>query len=98
MPSDIEFDPNKSAKNLEKHGIGLDRARDFDIKLALEDTRKNYGEPRWRAWGTIKGKPYMLAFTVVEQRTGAKRVRAISLREATEQEIETYGLQKKKHR
>ena len=64
--------------------------------VVLEDARKNYGETRYRAWGTIDGKPHMLAFSVSELRTGGKRVRAISLRPANEKEIANHGLQKKK--
>jgi uncharacterized DUF497 family protein len=96
MPVDVEFDPNKNEKNIEKHGISLKRARDFVLIQVLEDTRKNYGERRWQGWGTIDGKPHMLAFTVVQLSKGGERVRAISLRPATEREIKNYALQKKK--
>jgi len=76
---DIEFDPKKDASNLVKHGIRLARASEFSPVAILEDTRKNYGETRYRAFGV-------------------KRVRAISLRPATEQEIKNYDLSKKSRR
>jgi uncharacterized DUF497 family protein len=45
----------------------------------------------------IGSKARALAFSVAEDRkSGSKRVRAISLRPATEQEIKNYGLSKKK--
>ncbi|WP_342714431.1 BrnT family toxin [Bradyrhizobium sp. B024] len=98
MLMDIEFDPNKDKSNIIKHGISLARAREFDLVKLLEDDRKNYGETRYRAFGFVGKVGHVLAFTVVERRTGAKRVRAISLRAATETEIERYGLSKKGRR
>jgi uncharacterized protein len=50
---DIEFDPKKDASNLVKHGIRLARASEFFPVKILEDTRKNYGETRYRAFGFI---------------------------------------------
>jgi uncharacterized DUF497 family protein len=47
---DIEFDPKKDASNLVKHGIRLARAFEFSPVAILEDTRKNYGEIRYRAF------------------------------------------------
>jgi uncharacterized DUF497 family protein len=96
---DIEFDPKKDATNLVKHGIGLARASEFSPVKILQDTRRNYGETRYRAFGFIGAKAHALAFTVTEDRkSGRKRVRAISLRPATEQEIKNYDLSKKSRR
>lgn len=96
---DIEFDPKKDASNLVKHGIRLARASEFTPVQILEDTRKNYGEMRYRAFGFIGTKAYALAFTLAEDRkSGTKKVRAISLRPATEQEIKNYDLSKKSRR
>jgi uncharacterized DUF497 family protein len=49
MPADIEFDPNKNEKNIEKHGVSLNLAKRFVPIVVLEDARKNYGETRYRA-------------------------------------------------
>src|SRR5579863_1868266 len=96
---DIEFDPKKDPSNLVKHGIRLTRASEFSPVAILEDTRKNYGETRHRAFGFNGSKAYALAFTVTEDRkSGSKRVRAISLRAATEQEIRNYDLSKRSRR
>jgi uncharacterized DUF497 family protein len=55
----------------------LARAEDFEAHAIVRDTRRDYGEPRYRAWGLIDGAPWCLAFTL---RSG--RVRVISLRRA----------------
>ena len=89
----------KDASNLVKHGIRLARASEFSPVTILEDARKNYGETRYRAFGFIGTTAHALAFTVVEDRkSGRKKVRAISLRPATEQEIKNYDLSKKNRR
>jgi uncharacterized DUF497 family protein len=91
---DIEFDPAKDASNLIKHGIRLARASEFKPVKVLEDNRNDYGETRYRGFGFIGAKAYVLAFTVRKTERG-ERVRAISLRSADEKEIERYGLKKK---
>jgi uncharacterized protein len=84
----IEFDAAKDAVNIEKHGVSLARASDFEILAFLEDGRSDYGETRYRAWGLIDGRPYCLAFT---NRNGV--VRAISLRRAHAKEMKRYVAQ-----
>lgn len=82
---EIEFDPDKEATNLAKHRISLKRAADFTSLEVQRDTRFDYGELRFRAWGEIDGEAYCLAFTT---RNG--RLRAISLRRAHRREMERY--------
>lgn len=82
---EIEFDPNKDAANISKHGISLARAADLEILAFIEDARNDYGETRYRAWGLISGEAFCLAFT---HRNG--RVRAISLRRAHKKELDRY--------
>ena len=55
--AEIEFDPNKDESNLRKHGIRLARASDFWPVAVLEDTRKDYGETRYRGFGFIVPPP-----------------------------------------
>ena len=83
-----DFDPAKDAVNLAKHGISLARAADLDLATAFvhPDAPRDYGEPRWRAYGMIEGRMHMLAFTV---RDGA--LRAISLRKANAKERRRHG-------
>jgi uncharacterized protein (DUF4415 family) len=70
---DIEFDPKKDASNLVKHGIRLARASEFSPTALLEDTRKKYGETRYRAFGFIGNKAHALAFTVTEDRKSGSK-------------------------
>ncbi len=81
----IEFDPDKDAANIAKHGVSLSRAGDLEILAFIEDDRSEYGETRFRAWGLIEGRYHCLVFT---HRNG--RVRAISLRRAHKKEIDRY--------
>lgn len=52
----IEFDPDKDVANIAKHGVSLALAGDLDILAFIEDDRNDYGEIRYRAWGTIDGE------------------------------------------
>ena len=79
----LEFDPDKDAANLAKHGVSLDRARDLEVEARVADGR--FDEPRFRAYGRIDGTAYCLAYTV----RGAA-VRAISLRRAHKREYERH--------
>ncbi|MEW6598288.1 MAG: BrnT family toxin [Pseudomonadota bacterium] len=82
---EIEFDPAKSRLNLAKHGVDLGRAVELDIRGVFADRRRDYGEPRFLAFGLIDGVPHCLAFTV-----RGDKVRAISLRRAHRKEFERY--------
>lgn len=59
---------------------------DLATAVVMSDDRRDYGEPRWRAYGMIDGRMHMMAFTV---RNDA--VRVISLRKANAREIRRYG-------
>lgn len=83
---DIEFDADKDASNIAKHGVSLARAVDLDMLAVEPDARFAYGEERFRAWGLIAGEAYCLAFT-----TRGDRVRAISLRRAHAKEMKRYA-------
>lgn len=78
----IVFDPAKDTENLRKHGVSLALASQLDIRAVLPDDRRDYGEPRIRAFGFIEGEAYCLVFT---PRNGD--VRAISLRRAHAREL-----------
>jgi len=81
----IEFDPIKDQANIAKHGVSLSLAHQLEILAVLRDDRFDYGEERYRAWGTIDVVAYCLAFT-----TRDNKVRAISLRRAHKKEIDRY--------
>ena len=84
----IDFDPAKEEINRRKHGISLTRASENDLSTAVLriDDRRDYGEPRWRAYAMLEGRLQMLAFTL---RDGG--VRVISLRRANARETKRYG-------
>jgi uncharacterized DUF497 family protein len=84
---DISFDPAKDARNVARRGISFARAEDFDWAGALivEDTRRDYGEPRFQALGVIEDRLHMLVFT-----PRADTVHIISLRKANDREIRRY--------
>lgn len=83
------FDPAKDEANIAKHGVSLDLAFEMDLETAavLIDDRKDYGEPRYRAFGYIEGKAYCLVFAV---RDGSAR--PISLRRAHHKEMSQHGV------
>jgi uncharacterized protein len=85
------WDERKRASNLRKHGVDFAIVQDFDFEMALvlRDDRKNYGEERYSAYGTIKGRLHALVFTYREG-----RIRVISLRKSNAREIATYAASK----
>ena len=80
---EIEFDPDKDAANLAKHGISLARAVELELFAYVDDSR--YREARFRLYGLIDGAPYCLAGT---DRAGV--VRVISLRRAHAKEMKRH--------
>jgi uncharacterized DUF497 family protein len=62
-----DFDLAKEAINLAKHRISLARWVDLKISATVPDSRFDYGEPRYRAYGLLDGLPHCLVFTM---RTG----------------------------
>lgn len=79
----VDFDPEKDAANIAKHGISLARADELEVFVSVADAR--FEEQRFRAYGFLDGLPYCLAFTL---RSG--RTRAISLRRARLKEFRRY--------
>lgn len=84
---EIEFDPNKSAKNVADRGLPFSMVADFDWTCALvaQDGRKPYGEDRFIALGFIGQRLYVVAYTL---RNG--RARIISFRKANDREVKQY--------
>ena len=85
---DISFDPAKNALNIARHGISLERAREFEWHDAVvtEDRRRDYGELRNRALGYIGSRLHMLVYT-----PRAGRIHVISLRKANRREGRRYA-------
>jgi len=84
----IEYDPAKNTGNQHKHGVPLTLAEAFDWDTALieEDTRRDYGEQRFKATGYIGERLYC---TIFVDRDENRRI--ISLRKANKREEKTYA-------
>ena len=83
---EFEFDPAKSASNLEKHGIYFDAVQEIwqDVMRA-EIPARTADEPRWLVIGQIDGKHWSVVVTYRED-----RVRIISARRSRKEEVELY--------
>jgi uncharacterized DUF497 family protein len=83
----IEFDLAKSEKNARERGLPFELVDEFDWDTALiiEDMRRDYGEPRFRAFGFIGARLHALVYS---PREGGLRV--ISLRKANRREGRNY--------
>jgi uncharacterized protein len=83
---DFEFDPEKSAANLAKHGIDFEAAQ----ALWLDDRRvvlpaRSETEPRFAVTGLIDRR-HWTAFVTIR----ASAVRIISVRRSRREEVEEY--------
>ena len=83
----IEFDPGKDAANIAKHGVSLSDAREMvlDEALIIADTRFDYGEERFNAYGLIGDTLHAMTFTL-----RGDDIRVISLRRARSKEVKRY--------
>ncbi|HEY4254373.1 MAG TPA: BrnT family toxin [Roseomonas sp.] len=62
---DIEFDPAKDAANIAKHGMSLAIAL-FVLEApvaVVPDIRRDYGEPRFNAFGLVAGRLLCCTYT-----------------------------------
>lgn len=83
----IEFDPNKNERNIEKHGLPLERFANLDLEAGIieSDARRDYGEDRYRALALLEGRLHVACFCI---RGDAFRI--ISLRKANTREVKRY--------
>lgn len=86
----ISYDPGKNEKNIAERGISFEQAAEFEWSSALivEDTRKDYGEPRFQALRFIGKRLHVLVFA-----PRADQVHVISLRKANIREVKRYETQ-----
>jgi uncharacterized DUF497 family protein len=83
---EFEFDPAKSASNLEKHGIDFDGVQAiWQDLMRTEIPARTTDEPRWLVVGQIDGKHWSVVVTYREQ-----RVRIISARRSRKEEVALY--------
>lgn len=84
----IELDPAKDARNLAKHGVSLALAEslEWNLLLAMEDTRESYGEVRMVGFAPIGRTVYCVVFA-----EKGDVYRLISLRKALPKEVRAYA-------
>lgn len=80
---DVSFDPAKRSQTLADRGIDFaDASEVFAGQVAeIEDTRWDYGEPRFITVGVLRGRMVVVVWT---PRNGSRRI--ISMRFAHERE------------
>ena len=83
----IEFDADKDAVNIAKHGISLAAAKwlEWDTLIATEDRRTNYNETRMIGYALFDERLYCVVYT---DRNRIRRI--ISLRKANSREVKRY--------
>jgi uncharacterized protein len=91
---EIEFDKAKDRRNRAKHGLSLTFAirLDWDSMVVQVDDSKDYGEERWIGVAPQGARLYTVVFTMRDYEIP----RIISLRRATNVEIEHYEAQGRK--
>jgi uncharacterized DUF497 family protein len=85
----FEWNPNKAAGNLRKHGVSFGEAASvFDDPLAytFADPDHSRGEERWLTFGTSSNRRIL----VVSHSDYQNRIRIINARTATAHERKTY--------
>ena len=85
----FEWDPNKAAENLQKHGVSFEEAAtifaDF-LSVTIDDPLHSDDEQRLVIIGqTVRGQTLVVVHTV-----RGDKIRIISARQATKQERKSY--------
>jgi len=85
----FEWDEAKSRRCLQDRGFDFSIVHEFDFETAViaKDTRKNYGEDRFRAFGFAGSDLFCVVFT-----PRGDRLRIISMRRMHRKEGARYGL------
>ena len=89
----FEWDEEKAAINLRKHGIKFEVAAHVfsdPNHLTVQDRFEN-GEYRWQTIGTVAGEQILLIAHVYRYRGDTEIIRLISARKATKTERKKYG-------
>jgi uncharacterized DUF497 family protein len=81
----IEFDPRKSARNIEQRGLSFERSVEFDWTTAIVASSNRNGETRFAAVGYLGDRLHVLVFT-----KPGDALRIISLRRANKREVNRY--------
>jgi uncharacterized DUF497 family protein len=83
---EFEFDPAKSASNLEKHGIDFDTIQTIrQDMMRVEIPARTTDEPRWLVVGQMEGKHWSVMVTY-----RGSQIRIISARRSRKEEVALY--------
>lgn len=85
---EFEWDTNKAARNVAKHGVRFDYATRIFLderRVDTVDIRRDYEEERRMTLGMIEGKLFSVAYTVRRD-----AIRMISARKANDRERRHY--------
>ena len=82
---EIEYNPEKSAANLKKHGLSLEQAKRIWEVPAVVIRARTVGEDRFMIVGLIGQKSYSAIFTM-----RGKTIRLISARRSHKKEERVY--------
>jgi uncharacterized DUF497 family protein len=87
MGINLSYNQAKNESNILLRGLDFNLVKDFNWFLATiyEDTRKNYGENRFVAIGSIDERIYVVIFT-----PRGNKIHVISLRKANKREVKKY--------
>ncbi|OOF45816.1 hypothetical protein BKK51_05275 [Rodentibacter trehalosifermentans] len=83
----IEYDPNKSQRNIEERNLSFDEVAFFEWQTAIiwQDNRFNYPEPRFLSLGLLGDRVHSICFTPIQN-----GIRVISFRKANKREVRKY--------
>lgn len=86
----IDFEPDKNAKNILERSLSFERAAEFDFETAqfTIDNRRDYGETRYRALEFLDHRLHALVFVEI-----VGGIRVISFRKANKREVKRYEAQ-----
>lgn len=90
----FEWDPAKAAANLKKHGVSFEQATEIfkdPLALTVYDEDSSGDEERWVTLGEVQQQHYLVVVhTYHDSEINVVRIRIISARPATKQEIKQY--------
>ena len=83
----ITYDTAKNQRNINERQLSFDDAANLDWENAriMQDTRKDYPEPRYVAVGVLNNRMHVLCFAIIED-----GIRVISFRKANKREQKAY--------
>lgn len=85
---EFEYNPAKSRRNLEKHGISLEDAQELWTRPFVQGQARSTDEDRWMIVGLLENKLYTCIFTVRND-----TIRLISARRSRKNEEAAYHAQ-----